>query len=221
MTNVFVLALAYRNSTEVETGSIQQDISSSMREAIGSSRLEVRIGYFGICVRQNGVVWLCSSDAQGLAEQIGSDNDPLNLIKAAAKFKDGVIFSGIILLAVSLSFVALILLATFPGWHEGRDERTGSDVEVKSFPWHNILRLSLAFAFSASVLLLMASLWQHVGCVGAAEMADIAYYSSVQTEVGAAAMGMTWAGFGLSTMVSIGLTTMIISIAVLANSTNA
>ena len=32
------------------------------------------------------------------------------------------------IVAIILAFVTFLLLATFPGWHEERDARTGSDV---------------------------------------------------------------------------------------------
>jgi hypothetical protein len=112
----------------------QNSLSQALNNLKGSVELKVRAGYFGMCVRQRGIVWLCNSDHHGRAEQIGPANDPLNLIGAASKLKDDVLFSGLFLMAIILALLSTVLLATFPGWHEERDERTGSDVDVKPFP---------------------------------------------------------------------------------------
>lgn len=215
MTNIFVLALSYRNSTLEDAGSTQRAISETLNQLAISARLEVRIGYYGLCVRQNGVVWLCSSDAHGLQEQIGSNNDPLGLIKAGSQFKDDVLFSGLLLMAVVISFIAMLLLATFPGWHEERDEVTGEDVDVKPFPSIPVAKLALGCTFISSIVLLIASLWQHIGCVGAAAMADAAYFANVKTEVGANMMVITWISFTLTTIAMGGLVSLIVSVILL------
>ena len=58
--------------------------------------MEVRTGYFGICVSYDGGIWLCNNNAAGLAKQFRSDQDPLNLIWASAEFKDSVVFPGLL-----------------------------------------------------------------------------------------------------------------------------
>jgi hypothetical protein len=215
MTDIYVLGISYTNSTPSNLNSASRNLTETFHGYKGSVQLEVRIGYFGMCVRQRGIVWLCSSDANGLATQIGSENDPLDLIGVAAKFKDDVIFSGLLFMAVILAFVSIILLSTFPGWHEERDERTGSDVDVKPFPSRPVSQVALACSFVASVLLLISSLWQHVGSVGAAAMAESAFYGNVHTAIGAQAVSMAWASFTLVTIAMIGLLVMILSIIVL------
>lgn len=215
MINVYILGLSYSNSTESVANPTRQNFSDTLHEVKGSSRLEVRVGYFGMCVRQRGIVWLCNSDANGLAQQIGPENDPLDLIGAAAKFKDGVIFSGLLIMAVVLAFASVILLSTFPGWHQERDERTGSEVDVKPFPSRPVSQVALTCSFVAAVLLLVSGLWQHVGSVGAAAMADIVYKGNVDTHIGALAVSMAWISFTVTAIVGIGLLVMILSIIVL------
>jgi hypothetical protein len=215
MTDVYILGLSYANSTPSYLSPAHQNLSEIFNNYKGSSQLEVRIGYFGMCVREHGIVWLCSSDTNGLAEQVGPENDPLNLIGVAAKFKDDVIFSGVLFLAVILAFMSIILLSTFPGWHEERDERTGSDVDVKPFPSRPVSQVALACSFVAAVLLLVSSLWQHVGSVGAAAMAETAFYGNVHTDIGAQAVSMAWISFTLLTIAMIGLLLMILAIMVL------
>jgi hypothetical protein len=215
MTNVFILGLSYTNSTPSDLDSNGRGLPATVNEFKGDSQLDVRAGYFGMCVRQRGVVWLCSSDAVGLAVQIGQENDPLDLIGAAAKFKDDVIFSGLLLMAVVLAFSSIILLSTFPGWHEESDRETGSLVDIKPFPSRPISQIALACSFVASVLLLISALWQHVGSVGAAAMAEIAYQKTVHTTIGTQAVSMAWASFTITTIVTMGLFVMILSIMVL------
>jgi len=54
--------------------------------------LEVRVGYFGLCITPDGHSYLCSNNATLLAEQISLDQDPLNLIYIANTFKNDVVF---------------------------------------------------------------------------------------------------------------------------------
>jgi hypothetical protein len=215
MTNVYILGLSYVNSTSTRTAQDHSVLLNTLNSLKGSAELEVRAGYFGMCVRQRGVVWLCSSDHDGLAQQIGYENDPLNLIGAAAKFKDDVLFSGILFIAIVLASVSILLLATFPGWHEERDERTGENVDVKPFPSRPVSQIALAASFVSAVHLLIASLWQHVGSVGAAAMAESANYGNVRTDIGVSAITMIWVAFTLQLVVTLGLLVMILSIIVL------
>ncbi|KAF1962843.1 hypothetical protein CC80DRAFT_530744 [Byssothecium circinans] len=215
MTNVYVLEISYTNSTPSDLSPVVKKLSETLNEYKGASQLEVRVGYFGTCVRRAGVFWFCSADAKGLAQQIGSENDPLNLIGMASKFKDDVLFSGLLLMAVILAFFTCCLLATFPGWHEERDAGTGSEVDVKPFPSRPVLEVSSTSAVVAALLCLVASLWQHVGSVGAATMSETANYGNVKAEIGTSAVVMGWVSFSLMTISAIGVVCIMVSIRVL------
>ena len=54
--------------------------------------MEVRVGYFGICVQPDDGSYICNSNATALAEIVTVDQDPLNLIWVASTFKDAVVF---------------------------------------------------------------------------------------------------------------------------------
>jgi hypothetical protein len=54
--------------------------------------LEVRVGYFGLCIASDAGNYLCSNNATLLAEQISIDKDPMNLIWVANTFKNSVVF---------------------------------------------------------------------------------------------------------------------------------
>lgn len=192
-----------------------QNVSTTFNDYKGSSNLEVRIGYFGMCVRQCGIFWVCSAGSNGLREEIGPENDALDLIRTAAHFRDDVVFSGLLFMVIVTCFISFLLLSAFPGWHETRDERTGSDIDMKPFPSRPIAQAALACSFVAAVLLLVSSLWQRLGAVGAAAMADAAYFGNVKTAVGATSMLMAWISFGIASISTISLLMMIIAIVVL------
>lgn len=215
MTNIYILGLSYTNSSLAALNPAAQNISSAFNSFKGASSLEVRTGFFGMCVRKKGVVWLCSADINGLREQIGAENDPLDLIGTVAEFKDCVLFSGLLFMVVVSTFAAFLMLATFPGWHEERDERTGSDVDVKPFPSRPISQAALSCCFVAAILMLVSSLWQHVGAVGAAAMADAAFFGNVKTAIGSTAMILSWISFAVATVSTICLLVMILAIIVL------
>jgi exonuclease-1 len=56
--------------------------------------MEVRVGYFGICMGpvSGGDNFVCSSNATALSSLLRPDQDPLNLIWVASTFKDAVVF---------------------------------------------------------------------------------------------------------------------------------
>jgi hypothetical protein len=215
MVTIYLLGLSYSSTPPSNLSPTTQTLYNTLSTFRGNTQLEVRAGYFGLCVRQRGVIWICSSDAAGLTQQIGAENDPLNLIGLAAQFKDDVVFSGLLFIAVVLSFFCFLLLATFPGWHEEHDAATGSDVDVKPFPSRPVSQVACSCAFVAAMLSLISILWQHVGAVGAAAMAESANYGNVKAVIGAGAMAMGWITFTLIMLVFIGLTVMILSIAIL------
>ena len=74
---------------------INPDLMTTLATLVNGSSLEVRAGYFGLCVRYESGVWLCSSDSVGLARQFQPYQDPLNLIWVQARFREGIVFSGL------------------------------------------------------------------------------------------------------------------------------
>lgn len=72
--------------TQVDPG-----VTAAIANIVGQAQLEVRVGYFGLCVNTDGA-FLCSNNATALAEQVSIDQDPLNLVWVATTFKDAVVF---------------------------------------------------------------------------------------------------------------------------------
>ena len=215
MTNVYTLGLSYTNSSLAPISPSRKTQFETLRQLRGASELEVRVGYFGICLRSHGVLWLCSYDADALLQQIGPEHDPLDLVGAASAFKDEVMFSGILIMAIVLTFIAMVLLATFPSWHQERDERTGSDVDVKPYPARLVVAYTTSGSIVAAILLLISSLWQHIGSVGAAAMAKTANSGNVATSIGTNAIILVWGAFFAESIIAIGTLVMLLSIIVL------
>lgn len=68
-------------------------MTAAIANIVGQAQLEVRVGYFGLCVSpEGGDNFLCSNNATLLAQQISVDQDPLNLIWIAQTFKDYIVF---------------------------------------------------------------------------------------------------------------------------------
>jgi hypothetical protein len=117
--------------------------------------------------------------------------------------------------AIVFAFICLLLLATFPGWHEEEDDR-GSEREVKPFPSRPVSQIALAIIFIASIFVLVSVLWQHTASVAASIIAQDLGNGSVLSGVGASAMVLGWFSFALLIIVTIGLLVMILSIRVLS-----
>ncbi|KAH8880337.1 membrane fusion mating protein FIG1 [Thozetella sp. PMI_491] len=213
--DIFLLSLYYQHYVAVpDTAQVDYPVSAAISNIVAGARLQARVGYFGICVNPDGGSWLCSNNATALAGQIPTDQDPLNLVWLASQFKDMIVFPYLIIIAIIFAFICLLLLATFPGWHEEEDSE-GSQREVKPFPSRPVSQVALAIIFIASIFVLVSVLWQHTASVAASIIAQDLANGSVMAGVGTSAMVMGWFSFTLLIIVTIGLLVMILSIRVL------
>ncbi|KAM3417786.1 hypothetical protein BST61_g6014 [Cercospora zeina] len=212
--SIFLITFYYQSyAPTYDPTQVNPAVTNAIANLVGNAGLEVRVGYFGICVNQDsGDSYLCSNNATLLAEQISIDQDPLNLIWIANTFKNSVVFPYLLIIAIVLAFITFLLLATFPGWHEEHDARTGSDIDIKPFPSRPVSQVALALIFIASIFVLVSVLWQHTASVAAAQVAQDFGNGSVRSGVGTSAMVLGWFGFALLIIVTIGLLVMILSI---------
>ncbi|TWU78183.1 hypothetical protein ED733_007740 [Metarhizium rileyi] len=213
--DIFLLSLYYQKYQAVpDTAQVDYNVVNAIANIAGSASLQARVGYFGICVNPDGGSWLCSNNATALAKEVSVDQDPLNLIWLAGQFKDMIVFPYLIIIAIIFAFLCLLLLATFPGWHEEEDSE-GSERDVKPFPSRAVSQIALAIIFVASIFVLVSVLWQHTASVAASVIAQDFGNGSVRSGVGTSAMVMGWFSFTLLIIVTIGLLVMILSMRVL------
>ncbi|OQD77216.1 hypothetical protein PENDEC_c003G05874 [Penicillium decumbens] len=218
--DIFLISMYYEKYHPIfDKAQVDPGVVTAMSNIVGAAEMEVRVGYFGICVQPDGGSFICNSNATALAEIVTVDQDPLNLIWVASTFKDAVVFPYLLIVAVVLAFLCFILLATFPGWHEERDD-SGSDVEVKPFPSRPVSQAALALIFVSSVFVLVSVLWQHTASVAASTIAQDMGNGSVKSGVGTSAMVLGWFGFVLLVVVTIGLLVMILSISLIRKLTD-
>ncbi|MCJ1310025.1 hypothetical protein MMC25_003686 [Agyrium rufum] len=210
--NIFLISLYYQSYPPVfNTAQVDPGVTTAIANIVGQAQLEVRVGYFGICINPDGGSFLCSNNASALASQVSVDQDPLNLIWVASTFKDNIVFPYLIIVGIILAFFTFIILATFPGWHEEITEH-GSEQDVKPFPSRPVSQVALALIFVASVFVLVSVLWQHTASVAASTIAQDLGNGSVRSGVGSTALVLGWFGFGLLIVVTIGLLIIILSI---------
>jgi hypothetical protein len=89
---IFLISLYYRGWTPTyDPAQDNPAVFQQIQTLVGNAQLEVRVGYFGICV-SNGGDWLCSNNATALAQSYTPSADPLNLIWVAKTFKDNIVF---------------------------------------------------------------------------------------------------------------------------------
>lgn len=87
------MSLYYESYEAVpDTAQVAYNSHRAMATIAGDARLAARVGYFGICINPDGGSWLCSNNATALANEIASDQDPLNLVWLASQFKDMIVF---------------------------------------------------------------------------------------------------------------------------------
>lgn len=213
--SIFLISLYYRSyPPNFDPAQVDPGVTTAIANIVGQAILEVRVGYFGICINPDGGAFLCSNNASSLAGQVSVDQDPLNLIWVASTFKDSIVFPYLIIVAIILAFFCFVLLATFPGWHEELDER-GSGNNVKPIPSRAVSQVALALIFVASVFVLVSVLWQHTASVAASTIAQDLGNGSVKSGVGTSAMILGWFGFALLIIVTIGLLVMILSLSLI------
>jgi hypothetical protein len=110
---------------------------------------------------------------------------------------------------VALTFLGFLGLATFPGWHEEVDPRTGSAIDIKPFPSRPVAQGVLL----ASLLLMISALWQHVAAASVvAIVSKTAHGTNVVGDVGIASIGLVWLSFALTVIAVQGLFMEILSI---------
>ncbi|TRX95959.1 hypothetical protein FHL15_003101 [Xylaria flabelliformis] len=213
--DIFLMSIYYQHYTATpSTAQVDYNVNQAISNIVGSAHLQVRVGYFGICINTDGGSWSCNNNATALANDLSVDQDPLNLVWLAGQFKDMVVFPYLLIIAIIFAFVCFLLLATFPGWHEEEDSE-GSEREIKPFPSRPVSQIALAIIFIASIFVLVSVLWQHTASVAASIIAQDFGNGSVKSGVGTSAIVMGWFSFALLIIVTIGLLVMILSIRVL------
>lgn len=91
--NIFLISLYYQSyPPSFDPAQVDPGVTTAIANIVGQAVLEVRVGYFGICINPDGGSFLCSNNASSLASQVSVDQDPLNLIWVASTFKDSIVF---------------------------------------------------------------------------------------------------------------------------------
>ncbi|CRG88182.1 hypothetical protein PISL3812_05209 [Talaromyces islandicus] len=220
MPSIFLISIYYEKyAPTFDPAQVDPGVTTAIANIVGGAHMEVRVGFFGICIQPDGGSFICNANATALAEVVTLDQDPLNVIWLASMFKDTVVFPYLIIVAIILAFFCFILLATFPGWHEETDE-TGSEREIKPFPSRPVSQIALSLICIAAIFVLVSVLWQHTASVAASTMVQTLGNGSVKSGVGTSAMVLGWFGFGLFVVVTIGLLVMILSISILRTLTD-
>jgi len=93
MPNIFLIDFYYHTLNPVfNSAQVNPAVTAALASIVGRAMLEVRVGYFGICITPDGSNFLCGNNATLLANQLSIDQDPMNLIWIANKFKNDVVF---------------------------------------------------------------------------------------------------------------------------------
>lgn len=113
---------------------------------------------------------------------------------------------------MALTGLAFIGLASFPGWTEEHDARTGSNIDIKPFPSREVSQ-AIAFALlMASLLVLVSCLWQHVAAASVVTTVSSMSQQRIVGHVGAVAAVLVWLSLALVVFTFLGILVMIISI---------
>jgi len=223
MSNVYLMSLSYSNSTVPMTSmdpvQVTPNVSNTFANLTSSNAtLQVRVGYMAMCLQVPSREWTCSKNAETLANVVrgfnlasGGNNDPLNLIWIANNFKEHIVIDELIYTSIPLLLFIILILASFPGWHDEEDE-DGIERAVKPFPSKILRNIALGLALIASLLTFMSVLWQHIASSTASVMSGSLSYGAVDGHIGTTAIVLGWAGVFLSIFIFIALLLMILNI---------
>jgi hypothetical protein len=88
------MSLFYQNhNPTTSTAQLNPALLPKLANITSQANLEVRVSYFGVCVREAGKSWSCSSNPSVIASGIDSRADPLNLIWIAGRFRSQIVTS--------------------------------------------------------------------------------------------------------------------------------
>ncbi|KAK1676415.1 Ca2+ regulator and membrane fusion protein Fig1-domain-containing protein [Colletotrichum godetiae] len=199
------------SSNQTETG------SNSNTTTADRPPLEVRVGYFGMCIKSMNQ-WVCSTNSRVLDSfaqrtQQGEGSDSALLTLAADRFREEIIFKGLLFAPIILGFFVIFLLSLFPSWHDS-EESVASGREA--VPTRAISILACFCTFFAAFLYLIAVFWQHLSSPAAISMGKAFTGGAVVGSVGTGAMSLGWISVFLLLCTSFGLLIMILSIRVLS-----
>ncbi|MCJ1450423.1 hypothetical protein MMC28_000754 [Mycoblastus sanguinarius] len=97
LVNLYLVSLSYQTSLSpsINTSShVNPNLTATLVSLTKNTTLEVRTGYFGLCVRYAASGWECSRDSVLLAKRVQPIQDPLDLMGASEQLRDGVMFDG-------------------------------------------------------------------------------------------------------------------------------
>ncbi|KAG8158006.1 hypothetical protein KVR01_012278 [Diaporthe batatas] len=237
--NIYLLSLSYSNSNEARQNNVLVALESAVGNATNS--LEVRVGFIGICVNLP-LGWTCSSNARTVANRASElsmssqrneseSYDQLGLIDVGRKFRDEVMFDGLLFVAIGCSLIAFCLLYTFSPAHLGDDLETPEIYEQSSnserrdargraikrkHPVPVIRQMVLWFTLVAAVMSLLSVFWQHLGSAGVATMIRVLAAGEIKTHLGSVSMGLGWTTVVINAAVFLGWLLMILSIRILS-----
>jgi hypothetical protein len=94
---------------------------------------------------------------------------------------------------MAFSFLAILLLSSFPGWHtETVENGSESEREVMPFPSKSGSYFATALIAFGSIFLFVSMLWQHIASAVAASMVGNLTYGIAEGRVGPAAIALGW-----------------------------
>lgn len=214
---IFLLSISYQKSTPTpDPAQVDYAVHTAISNVVGNAQLQVRVGYFGLCFNPDGSgnSWLCSNNATTLAYHISVDEDPLNLIWVASRFKETLVISYLLVAALVLAVLCILLLLTFPAWQKEKEmdvEGGKREVKRKRFPSPAVSQAGLFIVLLASTFVFISVLWQYTASVAASTIARDFANGSVVASVGTASMVVGCFTFALFVAVGSGLLAMVIS----------
>jgi len=221
---IFLLSLSYQRYTPTpDPAQVDYTVHTAISNIVCDARLQIRVGCFGLCVNPDGSdnSWLCSNNATALAYHVSVDEDPLNLIWVANRFKETLVISYLLVAAVVLAVFCVFLLATFPAWHdeeESDSEGVNREVKCKRFPSRAVSQVALFIVLLASMFVFVSVLWQYTASVAASTVARDFANGSIMSSAGTAAMVLGCFAFMLFMGVGVALLAMVLSKRALASS---
>ncbi|KAK9459963.1 Ca2+ regulator and membrane fusion protein Fig1-domain-containing protein [Lipomyces oligophaga] len=188
--NIYLLRIGYNDGvvySSSDASIVNSDISLALASLVGDSSMQIRIGYFGICMTEStssSSSWTCSSNATYLAELLTSDEDSLNLMHLASSFRHAIVFPYLLIVATALAFIVFVAILPYPPFLRG---------------------LAVAATFLSALFVLVSVLWQHTASIAGSSAAVSLANGTVYAGIGKIAIIFGWLSFGCLVVTVIGV----------------
>ncbi|KAH6889255.1 Ca2+ regulator and membrane fusion protein Fig1-domain-containing protein [Thelonectria olida] len=202
---IYILSFSYRTASQTSSGA-NDTISAVFNDQRNETTniVEVRVGYFGICVMTNMGSWICDTQSSNLARAVRAANqsDPLNLLWIGNRFQSEAITTAFVFISVFFVLGVLLLGLLSPLSSETLDNLSRGRLMTFLNYWaaHSptARAYSTWFMLSATASAFIAAMWHHLAGASGTALTKHLAFEAIECHTGTASIALGWVTFVLA-----------------------